>query len=71
MISSQLKESVAFIREQASLTPSIGIVLGSGLGSFADELPGRIAIPTSDIPHYPASTVEGHKGKLVFAMLGK
>ncbi len=71
MISSQLKESVAFIQEQTRLTPSIGIVLGSGLGSFADELPGMIAIPTSDIPHYPASTVEGHKGKLVFAMLGK
>lgn len=71
MISAHVKESVEYIREHAKLTPTIAIVLGSGLGDFADELPGRIVLSTSDIPHFPLSTVEGHKGQLVFALLGK
>lgn len=70
MNDSLIKESVAYIREQTKLAPTIAIVLGSGLGDFADALPSKTAISTSDIPHYPLSTVEGHKGKLVFALLG-
>lgn len=66
---SHLTETVRFIRRQTSLEPRIGIILGSGLGDFADNLPERTAIATSDIPHYPQSSVEGHKGRLVFATL--
>ncbi|MER3523144.1 MAG: purine-nucleoside phosphorylase [Ignavibacteria bacterium] len=66
---SYLTESVRFIRNQTSLAPRIAIILGSGLGDFADNLTERTAIATSDIPHYPQSTVEGHKGRLVFAVL--
>lgn len=45
--------------------PRIAVVLGSGLGAFADTLQDAVAIPYGDIPHWPASTVEGHSGRLV------
>lgn len=64
-----LTESIRYIREHAQVSPAIGIVLGSGLGDFADSLPDKIEILTSRIPHYPQSSVEGHKGKLIFASL--
>lgn len=71
MSDSTLEQSVNYIRKHTSLAPEIGLILGSGLGDFADGLPHRIAISTADIPNYPVSTVEGHKGKLVFAILNK
>jgi purine-nucleoside phosphorylase len=61
-----LNESVQFIQKRTDARPAIGIILGSGLGSFADTLEDAVKIPTSEIPHYPVSTVEGHKGYLVF-----
>jgi purine-nucleoside phosphorylase len=66
----RVSASVQFIREQTKLRPRIGVILGSGLGDFADSLPEAISISTENIPHYPRSSVEGHKGKLVFAALG-
>src|SRR5437879_3377942 len=51
-------------------TPRLAIVLGSGLGAFADELASRIEIPYTDIPDWPASTAVGHAGRLVFGNLG-
>ena len=48
----------------------MGLVLGSGLGAFADELTARVDIPYADIPHWPVSTAVGHAGKLVSGMLG-
>jgi purine-nucleoside phosphorylase len=64
-MSSELLQSLAHIRGITKQSPRIGIILGSGLGSFADTLENRIEIPTKNIPHYPQSTVEGHKGSLV------
>lgn len=52
-----------------SATPSIGVVLGSGLGGFADELEDRVEISYKDIPAWPRSTAIGHAGKLVFGRL--
>jgi purine-nucleoside phosphorylase len=54
-----------FILARTSLRPRIGIVLGSGLGAFAGELADATAIPFSEIPHFPQSTVPGHSGRLV------
>ena len=71
MNDSLLNASISFIREHAPVSPRIALILGSGLCDFSDNLPNRTSIPTSDIPHYPVSTVEGHKGKLVFAMLNE
>jgi purine-nucleoside phosphorylase len=49
--------------------PRLAIVLGSGLGAFADELTGRIEVPYTEIPNWPASTAVGHAGRLVFGKL--
>jgi purine-nucleoside phosphorylase len=65
-----LDESLSFIKQRVQARPTIGVVLGSGLGDFADGLAGNVAVSTSDIPHYPKSSVEGHKGRLIFANLG-
>lgn len=65
-IEGQLQESIEFLRTQTKQKPRIGIILGSGLGNFADSLKNADRISTSKIPHYPSSTVEGHKGYLVF-----
>jgi purine-nucleoside phosphorylase len=66
----QLKETTDFIRSQYPHTPIVGIVLGSGLGSFTNEIAIEKEIPYGDIPHFPVSTVEGHSGKLIFGELG-
>ena len=66
-----LSESIAYIRQITSLSPKTGIILGSGLGEFADLLKDKIRISTKEIPHYPVSTVEGHAGFLVFGTLKK
>lgn len=62
----QLKEAVDFIRKQYSSVPHVGIVLGSGLGNFTNEIEVEKEIAYGDIPHFPVSTVQGHKGKLIF-----
>lgn len=67
--SDDVRSSVEYIRRHSRQTPRIALVLGSGLGTFADELPNAFALSTSDIPHYPKSTVEGHRGRLVFGRL--
>jgi len=51
-------------------TPKIGLVLGSGLGSLADQLENAISIPYAELPGFPVSTVAGHAGRLVLGMLG-
>ena len=57
------------IRERTSLQPTIGLVLGSGLGTLADKLDNRVVIPYQDIPLWPQSTVHGHQGNLVIGKL--
>lgn len=65
----KIKEATAYIRQIIDVKPQVGIVLGSGLGSFTKELQIEKEIPYADIPHFPVSTVEGHSGKLIFAEL--
>ena len=61
-----MKETLNFIKEKAgNYTPEIALVLGSGLGGFTDGKEG-IEIPYKDIPNFPNSTVQGHKGSLFF-----
>jgi purine-nucleoside phosphorylase len=57
--------AAGFILSRTALQPRIGIVLGSGLGAFAGQLADATAIPFSEIPHFPQSTVPGHSGRLV------
>lgn len=61
----RLDEAAGVVRGRTSSRPSIGVVLGSGLGAFADSLEDAVAIPYREIPHFPASTVDGHRGALV------
>lgn len=70
-IEKHLKESLESIRSKGDIAPIVGIILGSGLGEFADSLSDKITISTSEIPHYPVSTVSGHRGNLVFGFVGK
>src|ERR1035441_8911555 len=58
-------ESAAFVLSQTKLRPQIGLVLGSGLGSFADDLTEAVRIPYAHIPTFPRSTAIGHAGQLV------
>jgi purine-nucleoside phosphorylase len=60
-----LEEASAFVLGRTSLRPAIGVVLGSGLGAFADALEDAVVVPFGEIPHFPASTVVGHGGALV------
>ncbi len=65
----KINDAVSFIKTLYKETPAIGIVLGSGLGSFTGEIEIEREIPYSDIPNFPVSTVEGHSGKLIFGKL--
>jgi len=64
-------EAAKFIRARTKLAPKIAVVLGSGLGSFADDLPNAVRIPYAKIPHFPRSTAIGHAGQLVMARVGQ
>ncbi len=59
------QEAAQFIGQRTKLRPRIALVLGSGLGAFADSLKDSTIIPYKDIPHFPVSTVVGHAGRLV------
>ena len=67
----ELAESAAqYILKQTSLRPRIGLVLGSGLGAFADSLAAARAIPYAEIPSFPHSTAIGHAGRMVVGKSG-
>jgi purine-nucleoside phosphorylase len=66
----QFKESVVFIKSKTNVEPTIGIILGTGLGGLVKEIKVIDEIPYDQIPHFPVSTVESHSGKLIFGELG-
>jgi purine-nucleoside phosphorylase len=62
----RVSEAAAAIRARAGdEKPAAGLILGSGLGGYADTLEAAVAIPYAEIPHFPTSTVAGHAGQLV------
>ncbi len=65
----KMKETEKFIRGKVKEIPKIAIILGSGLGSLADDIENKTIIPYKDIPNFPVSTVAGHKGELIFGTL--
>lgn len=67
---SQFKESVDFIKEKITVEPTIGIILGTGLGALVNEIEISQEIAYDEIPNFPVSTVESHSGKLIFGQLG-
>ena len=66
----KLTDTVSFIRSQTSLKPKIGIILGSGLGAFVNEVQVEKNLSFRDIPNFNPPTVDGHQGNLLFGKVG-
>ncbi|MFV8364303.1 purine-nucleoside phosphorylase [Flavobacterium sp. ZT3P35] len=66
----QVQETVNQIKEKIDFTPEYGVILGSGLGNFTDEMEVAYTLPYNEIINFPVSTVQGHKGALVFGTIG-
>lgn len=66
----QISDAVNFLRTKTQSQPTVGIILGTGLGGLVQEIQIEAVIDYAEIPHFPLSTVESHKGKLIFGMLG-
>ena len=60
-----------YIKSKTKINPSLGIVLGTGLGAIIDKIDIQTSINYTDIPGFPVSTVEGHKGRLIFGTLSQ
>ena len=67
----RVEEAAAAVRSRCDALPETAIVLGSGLGDFAGTLLAPIALPYGDLPHWPASRVVGHAGRLVIGNVGR
>lgn len=66
----QIQEAASYIRSRTNFQVQTGIVLGTGLGNLTDDLKIEAELAYNDIPHFAQSTVESHKGKLIFGHLG-
>jgi len=64
-----IDQAVEAIRARTDLEPEVGMILGTGLGDLAERVEDAVVIPTSQLPRWPISTVEGHKGRLVIGVL--
>lgn len=62
----KIMSAARFIRERVDIRPTLGLVLGSGLGGYADSLEDAVRIPYCEIPNFPIPTIAGHSGALVF-----
>jgi len=65
----EIDDALRYIRTRTSASPSIGIILGTGLGALVQEIERETVIDYGNIPHFPVSTVESHHGKLIFGTL--
>lgn len=68
-LKNKLKASADFIKGLKQKRPSIGIVLGSGLGVFVDKIENKTIVPYNEIPHFRKTTVEGHAGQLILGTI--
>ncbi|EIA10466.1 purine-nucleoside phosphorylase [Flavobacterium frigoris] len=66
----KVQQTVSCIKEKIDFTPEYGVILGSGLGSFTEEMNIEFVLPYNEIQNFPVSTVQGHKGALVFGTIG-
>ena len=66
----RINNASAFISEKIGFEPEIGMILGSGLGDLAEDIENKVYISYNDIPNFPVSTVEGHKGRFVAGDMG-
>jgi purine-nucleoside phosphorylase len=66
----KVQQTVNYITSKTNFTPEYGVILGSGLGGFTDDIQIEYILPYTEIPNFPVSTVVGHKGALVFGTIG-
>jgi purine-nucleoside phosphorylase len=66
----EIRETTEYLRKNGFATPDTGLILGTGLSGLASEIHAIASAPYHDIPHFPVSTVESHKGELIFGLLG-
>ena len=66
----KVQQTVSYVKSKTNFTPEYGVILGSGLGGFTDDIQIEYTLPYTEIPNFPVSTVEGHKGALVFGTIG-
>lgn len=71
MLIDKLQNTVSYIRSQTSFKPTIGMILGSGLGTFIKNVNVEKSFPFQDLPNFVPPTVEGHNGNLIFGHVGK
>ena len=67
----KLQETVAYVRQRTTLQPTVGIILGSGLGRLVEQITDPVTIDYHDVPHFPKTTVAGHAGRLVIGLIGQ
>jgi purine-nucleoside phosphorylase len=66
----KFNETVAYLQQQTQIKPTVGVILGTGLGGLVSEIEVVDEVPYDKIPHFPVSTVESHSGRLIFGRLG-
>jgi purine-nucleoside phosphorylase len=66
----KIKNTVDFIQSKTNFQPEVGIILGTGLGGLVEEIDIKFTLLYENIPNFPVSTVAGHKGQLIFGLLG-
>jgi len=67
-LAQRIQETVTAARSKSPLVPKVGLVLGSGLGAYADTLKDLVKVPFGELPHLPSSKVAGHAGNLCFGL---
>lgn len=68
-LAGQIADAVAAVRKRWNRTPRVGIILGTGLGNFAQQIAAEAVISYDSIPHFPHATAQGHKGQFVCGQL--
>ena len=71
MIRQEIHAAADFVRSRTAHQPQVGLVLGSGLSTLADQVSEPDIMPYSEVPHFPLSTVQGHAGRLVIGRLAE
>ena len=70
-LAKEIEEASQVILQKSSVTPKVGITLGSGLGDFVDSIENIVEIPFGEIPHFKKTSVSGHQGKLFLGLVGE
>lgn len=66
----KVQQTVNYIKDRTGFVPQYGIILGSGLGNFTEDIDIEFTLPYSELPNFPVTTVSGHNGSLVFGKIG-